>query len=1756
MAFQVLAERGTSIASASLSSTTGSGSFFDHVVIIAMENQNYADVLGDGTSAGCPSGTAPFLCSMLPLSSTIPSYHSYGAGDFSGDSISGCSAACYVALVSGQTYGVSDGYSCCLSGTTLVDQMRAAGLTWQAYCEAGCPRGNDHFPFTGFASDYNSPNLVTGSSVSTSTFIAAANSASPPNFLWYTPTDNHNMHDNSIQTGDSYLKTFLVGSGTISSPAAGSLLASSLFTGSSYHSLLYLWWDEYDPSPNILYGGMVNKGYVSTSNAYDEYSSLRTIDSNWGLSSLGYASSTPTISDIFNSNLPLPLSASYTYTPSAPVAGTPVAFTGLATGGTSPYSYSWGFGDGATGTGPTPTHTYSSSGSYSVTVTVTDSAGGSAQSAQTVQVSSVPVLVASFSYSPSQPVSGQPLTFTGIAAGGVSPYSISWSFGDGSTATGSLATHTYTSAGTYAVTETAEDSSSPSQTATSTTTVTVATSNVLAGNFGVCTPLPQGWSCGNTNGLSGSAVNMVNGILETQQSNTGIGNDTSYYHATTQKGTFPWSPCQPPASGVLPANLTSVSVNFTMLGFVPYGSYRYHIYVALYYWLPNGTVTAGGSTYQCLDTQSRVENIKGVFSPVGSTATYNPGDSFGWDNVTLGPVTMGQTYVLSADVAHQCQEDLAAWGLNPNTPCQLAGIEIGTEGFQFQELDVNWYTLNYTTSSTSTQPLTSSFSFSPTAPQAGQSVTFKATAAGGVSPYSYAWKFDDGSTGTGQTAYHTYSIAGTYTVTLTVSDSGSPQQTTTSQQTVAITSSPSPLTASFSSTPSSPQVGEQVSFTATASGGAVPYELDWSFGDGSTGTGYSVTHTYSSAGLFVVTLAVKDSGSPQQTATSQQTVAVSSPPPALTASFTYGPSSPEMGQQVAYTAIASGGSSLYSFSWSFGDGGSSTANPATHTYSSSGSFTVTVTVTDSSGSTASSSQSISVAPAPGVSFSYSPTSPEATSPVAFSASETGGVGPFTFSWAFGDSGTSTSNPASHTYTTSGSFKVTVTATDSDDVKATSSQTITVVAALAASFTYSPSSPEAGQTVLFSGSASGGTSPYSYSWSFGDGSIGTGSSVSYTYSSPGTYMVTLTVKDSGASQQSLTSQQSVSLSSPPPPLSASFSYSPASPQAGEQANFTASASDGAPPYSFIWSFGDGSNGTGSSVTHTYSSAGTYMIVLTVADNGSPQQTATSSTTIDVSPMPLLPTSTTVICPGGGIVGVRLTCSATVVDTMSGSTPTGSVSFTPGSSCTLSGGSCSANMTSTAPGSLAVSASYEGDAEHLASTSPLVFVTINDRETSTTVACAPSTLTMGDDAICSATVTDTSPGATTTPTGNVTFTSTGSCVLTGAGVSATCSTNIASTAVGSLSVYASYLGDSTHNASSAITTVNIVPPPSPPLTADFAFNPPTPRVGQAVNFTATSTGGLPPYSYSWSFGDGSTGSGNPSSHAYESANTYSVVLVVMDANGTAFSETKLLTVIVSPNPAIILVAPISESVDEGANLTFNVSAVEDSARQISLACETCSALGAIFTSDSGSGAASGTFSWTPSEAQGPEVYMIVLSSTDGTQVVNATVTVTVNEVNALPTLYVPGTLIVRDGEVLQFVVTATDPDAPPENVTLTATGLPDGSSFDPATGVFYWPIQGVQPGVYTLTFTATDNGVPPLQDSQTVTVHVDNGNGRCFICDMFLESPLNLDTSPLQLFLRAVTGLLSFLAVITIKRFSGRWQQRDSSTLHRSEDVEKT
>lgn len=78
--------------------------------------------------------------------------------------------------------------------------------------------------------------------------------------------------------------------------------------------------------------------------------------------------------------------ASFSFTPSSPVAGEPVSFTGGSDPDGDSVTRLWAFGDGATDTGPTPSHTYANAGNYTATLTATDEHGASGITFQTVAV--------------------------------------------------------------------------------------------------------------------------------------------------------------------------------------------------------------------------------------------------------------------------------------------------------------------------------------------------------------------------------------------------------------------------------------------------------------------------------------------------------------------------------------------------------------------------------------------------------------------------------------------------------------------------------------------------------------------------------------------------------------------------------------------------------------------------------------------------------------------------------------------------------------------------------------------------------------------------------------------------------------------------------------------------------------------------------------------------------------------------------------------------------------------------------------------------------------------------------------------------------------------------------------------------------------------------------------------------------------------------------------------------------------------------
>ncbi|HEV8697941.1 MAG TPA: PKD domain-containing protein [Candidatus Limnocylindrales bacterium] len=125
-------------------------------------------------------------------------------------------------------------------------------------------------------------------------------------------------------------------------------------------------------------------------------------------------------------------------------------------------------------------------------------------------------------------------------------------------------------------------------------------------------------------------------------------------------------------------------------------------------------------------------------------------------------------------------------------------------------------------------------------------------------PTSWVWSFGDGGTSFVQNPTHTYAAAGTFTVTLTASNTGGVDSRTRSAYIVVVdppTTGPIP---EFTATPRSGQVPPSlnVAFTDTSTGG--PTTWLWTFGDGGTSTSQNPTHTYSTAGSYDVSLTVSD----------------------------------------------------------------------------------------------------------------------------------------------------------------------------------------------------------------------------------------------------------------------------------------------------------------------------------------------------------------------------------------------------------------------------------------------------------------------------------------------------------------------------------------------------------------------------------------------------------------------------------------------------------------------------------------------------------------------------------------------------------------------------------------------------------------------------------------------------------------------------------------------------------------------------------
>ena len=759
------------------------------------------------------------------------------------------------------------------------------------------------------------------------------------------------------------------------------------------------------------------------------------------------------------------------------------------------------------------------------------------------------------------------------------------------------------------------------------------------------------------------------------------------------------------------------------------------------------------------------------------------------------------------------------------------------------------------------------FTFSPSAPAVNQDVFFNASTSG-ISNGTYAWDYGDGGTATGVSVSHRFARAGTFTVTLRVTNSVG--QSGSVSRSVNVSNTSPTVVASFVYSPSSPSINQKVFFNASAS---TPKNATyrWDFGDGTADTGVTPDHDYELGGTYTVTLTVtNDVG---QSATVSRTIVVSSTSTQVTASFVFSPTTPAVNQDIYFDAAASRPSDG-TFTWDFGDGATGTGLTPSHQYRQAGTYAVTLTNRSPLGQSATVSRTVTVSATSAsvtASFVFSPTSPAVNQVIYFDAAASRPTDG-TFAWDFGDGATGTGMTPTHQYGVAGTYTVTLTVRNPLGQSASLSRTVTVAAtssSVSASFVFSPTSPALNQDIYFDAAASRPTDA-TFHWNFGDGSApGSGVAPTHRYTQTGTYTVTLTVSNSF--EQAATTSRTITVAATSSQVTASFTFSPVNPAVNQDVYFNASASRPTDA-TFSWSYGDGSpQETGVMPSHRYAQAGTYTVTLTVTNTLG--QSATTSRTITV----------TATSPG---VTASFTFSPTppainqiVYFNASASTPaSGTCAWNFGDGTPVGSGVTPTHQYTVA-GTYTVTLTVTNSTSQSATTTRTVPVSATSTGVTASFVFSPTSPAIGQDVFFNASASTPSTATFAWDYGDGTRDT---------GVTPTHQYALAGTFTVTLTV----TGGSGQTATTS-RTITLTPTT---ISADFTFSPTNPSITNGTNsviFDSTPSSATVTV-WAWDFGDGGSSTVARPTHTFTRSGTWVVRLTVGDANGRTATITKNVTV----------------------------------------------------------------------------------------------------------------------------------------------------------------------------------------------------------------------------------------------------------------------
>jgi PKD repeat protein len=501
-------------------------------------------------------------------------------------------------------------------------------------------------------------------------------------------------------------------------------------------------------------------------------------------------------------------------TPAPPVAD----FTGYPTIGSAPLvvqfndtsignvsEWYWDFGDGNTSSLQHPQKTYDVPGLYTVSLNATNDGGSNTTTKQEyINVTSYPVPpIADFSGTPTTGRAPLTVQFTDLSTGG--PTEWFWQFGDGTVSTEQNPQKTYTTAGTYTVSLNATNIDGSSL-ITKTDYITVSE-----------TPSPPVANFTGTPG-TGTVPHTV------QFTDLSTGNPTSWLW---QFGDGTNSTDQHPLKIYATAGNYTVSLTAT---------------------------NAAGSDSETKTDYIIVSGIPipPVASFTGIPQTGNAPLSVHFTDLSTGNPT--QWLWQFGDGTNSTEQNPQKIYTTPGT-YSVSLNATNAAGSNSTTRD------NYITVTGGSAPPVADFAGIPRNGTAPLTVQFTDLSTG--FPSSWFWEFGDGTNSTKQNPQKTYTTAGTYTVSLNVSNAEG-SSSVGKEQYIIVTKTPSPPVANFTGTPTVGIGQLTVRFTDLSTDN--PTSWLWEFGDGTNSTEQHPEKTYTTVGAYTVSLNVSNAeGSSQHT---------------------------------------------------------------------------------------------------------------------------------------------------------------------------------------------------------------------------------------------------------------------------------------------------------------------------------------------------------------------------------------------------------------------------------------------------------------------------------------------------------------------------------------------------------------------------------------------------------------------------------------------------------------------------------------------------------------------------------------------------------------------------------------------------------------------------------------------------------------------------------------------------------------------------